>query len=140
MNPLRHIWNRLAGLPENLAAGLKDFGGTVAIATKDFNDERQVHGFYRRRSADGKRPLGFGFYCPVRGGSALTAALHHGSYIKHCGRTDVLDTDAPLPTVRLRPRAGRYQVAADGTQAMPTDVLEKFDGEFKYEQSDPGGI
>jgi len=133
MNPLRELWRRA----ENLAGGLFDKTGTFLVNTQTYDDETQVHGFFRRVASDGETEKGFGFYCPVRGASDPMAHLKPGDHMKHCGREDVLDTEAFLPTVRMKPRIGRWQISSDGTQAMPTDALDEFNGEFEYEQSDP---
>jgi len=107
------------------------------LATREYTDPRQVHGFFRRLSSDGKRDLGCGFHCPIRGSSVSDEALKSGARMVHCGRTDVLDTEAVLPEVRISPRHGRWQIKADGTQAIPSDTLDDFDGDFQYKQSDP---
>lgn len=135
MNPLRELWKQAAAHAENLIEGLFD-RGTEFVGPEEFSDETQVHGFFRRVSSTGEE-MGFGFYCPMRGSADHEKPLSSGDYIKHCGRTEVLDTEAFLPTVRMRPR-GRWQISTDGTQAIPTDAMEEFGGDFKYEPGDPG--
>jgi hypothetical protein len=138
VNPFRRLWQKAAAGAENLIEGARDKAETFIVGTETYDDEMHVHGFYRRVSSDGETEMGFGFHCPVRGSSDPTKPLRTGAHITHCGKTDVLNTNDWLPTVRMKPRWGRFQIAADGTKAFPTDAFETFSGEVEYEPGDPG--
>jgi hypothetical protein len=135
MNPLRKLWQQAAASAESLVDGLFAKASAFELATREYSDPLQVHGFYRNVSSDGK-DLGCSFRCPIRGNSVSDEALQDGARIVHCGRTEVLDTKALLPEVCARPRRGRYQISENGTQAIPTDsVGGEWDGEVQYEPS-----
>jgi hypothetical protein len=139
MNPFRALWKKVVTAPADLKAGLTHGFVTLIESAREYDSETKVHGFYRRVSLDGKEK-GFGFHCPVRGGSDPAKPLNNGATVTHCGRTDVLNTNALLPAVRMKGRYGKYRISADGTQAVPTDAFDGFNGEFPYEPSDPKGF
>src|ERR1700728_1722867 len=106
MNPFRKLWDEVVSLRRNLADGLANKYEQFVLSTKEFENERQVHGFYRIVSGDGRREIGFGFYCPVRGGGDSTWSYYRSgkTFMRHCGKTEVFDAAAPLPVVRRKPR------------------------------------
>jgi hypothetical protein len=136
MNPFRKLWQQAPARTQSLVDGLLDTA--FVVAGQEYNDECEVHGFYRRVSSDGQTQMGFGFHCPIRGCSDPTKPLASGAHITHCGRNDVLDTEAVLPIVRMRPRLGCSQLS-DGTRVVSADEGE-WGGEVKYDQSKPDWI
>lgn len=139
MNPLRELWRRAATVKEDLAAGLRENLAHFNLVTKTYDDVRQVHGYFRLVSSDGSKELGYGFHCPGLGDTGQEPQSYGpDDFMQHCGRREYFDPEALYPTVRQRPRYGRYQIASDGTRAMPTDLGE-WDGTVEYEPSDPAG-
>jgi hypothetical protein len=106
---------------------------------KKFTDTRQVHGFYKLVTLDG-RFLEYRHNCPVSGDGRVKPPIK-GAVAIHCidRRRDVFDPAAPMPTVIRYPRLPQGSVRlSDGSVVVRTDAQE-WDGEFEYKPSDPAG-